>query len=102
MVAKNGQKMTAVKESLLAGRTPDEQLFIEYRIINKIQFPATKSLSCNFIAGVVDGVVELMVTSASFDHDGLGRSSNLQTVNVVKVSEHEFNSKFVDTITNEL
>lgn len=94
--------MTAIKEQLLKDRTPDEQLFIEYRIINKIHFPATKSLSCNFIAGVIDGVTELLVTSASFDHDGFGRSNNLQTVNIVKMSEHEFKSKFVETITNQL
>ena len=98
----NGQKMATVREDLLKNRTPDEQLFIEYRVLNKVQFPVTKSLSCNFIAGVCEGVAEILVTSATFDHDGMGRSNNLQTVNVVKISEHEFKSKFVDSISEEL
>lgn len=94
--------MAAVREQLLKHRSPDEQLFIEYRVLNKIQFPASKSLSCNFIACVCEGVAEIMVTSATFDQDGFGRSNNLQTVNVVKMSEHEFKSKFIDTISESL
>lgn len=97
-VSRNGQHMTQVKQSLLKGHSTDEQLFIEYRIINKITFPSTKSIACNFIAGVQNGVVELLVTSAAFDYNGLAQPHSLSSVSITKMFQQDFQANFLDKL----
>lgn len=97
-VSRNGQRMTQVKQSLLKGHSADEQLFIEYRILNKITYPSTKNISCNFIAGVQNGIVELLLTSATFDYDGLKKSHSLSSVSITKMSQQDFQANFLDKL----
>lgn len=92
-------RMPAVKQTLMKGHTADEQLFIEYRILNKVRYAATKLISCNFIAGSYpNGLVELFLTSATFDAEGLDKSQNLHTATLCKVSAEEFRSNFLDKL----
>lgn len=97
-VSRNGQHMTQIKQALLKGHTADEQLFIEYQIINKFFFPSTKSISCNFIAGVTNGVAEVLVTSATFDYEGMVKPNNLSSVTVTKMLVGDFQQNFINAL----
>lgn len=98
-VSRNGQRVVEVKDELFRGLSAEEKLFIEYRIINKIRYGATKSISCNFIAGAFeDSTVELMVTSATFDANDLESQNNLHSVTLTKISANEFFSNFIDKL----
>lgn len=95
----NEEPRLTVKDELMRGRTADEQLFIEYRVLNKTRYAATKTISCNFIAGQQpSGSVQLMVTSASFDSPGFDQSSSLHTVIVTTVSTKEFETNFLNKL----
>ncbi|XP_067937867.1 uncharacterized protein [Watersipora subatra] len=92
--------MTADKTSLLRGHSAEEQLFIEYRILNKTKLTTTKKISCNFIAGMYPRQsVELMITSATFDAEGLDKSQNLHTVSVSNMAIETFTSEFIDRLS---
>ena len=91
--------MATTKDLLMKGHNADEQLFIEYKIINKTMLAATKEISSNFIAGAYsNGRVELLLTSATFNAEGLDKSQNLHTVVRSNVSVEDFQSNFLDKL----
>lgn len=100
-VSANGSRMVQVKDKLFEGCTADEKLFIEYRILNKIKYGATKSVSANFIAGLYEssGSVELMITSASFDSEGFDRLGTLHSVTITQMNSREFTQSFLEKLS---
>jgi len=89
--------MADVRRRLLERYEPDQQLFIEYAIFNKMRFP-TKSLGSNFIAAISpSGVAEVMVTSATFDWR-LDKST-LETIVCMHMDGKNFLDRFITPLT---
>jgi len=97
-VPNNGQRMTKLREDVLRGHTADEQLFIEYKVFNKILIPTTKHIGSNFIASVKSGVAEILVTSAPFNLNGLATPNCLHSAALTKMPEEDFVLNFLDKL----
>lgn len=89
--------MAETRRRLLERYEPDQQLFIEYAIFNKLKFPM-KTVGCNFIATLCpSGVAEVMVTSSTFD-SRFDRSI-LETVVCMRMDGKHFMERFINPIT---
>ena len=70
--------------------------WVEYKVLQKVTYP-TKLFHAKFVAGVKDGEAEVLVTSANF-HSNSFLQENYETVVYLKMSEEDFNDKYLGPI----
>ena len=95
----NQNSFFAMKRQLLEKYPERTHSVIEYKIYRALVYPTVK-FGCKFIAGLRNGKVTVMVTSADFNMDHFV-SGNMEFVSVLEMTEKDFIADYVTPLADQ-